>query len=304
MLFGLVLIVSCKSKKLIESVTSQKDVNYIPYYLKVYEADSLYLVKEYNKSYRILDSLFKKLKPLNTEQYKEYETYISCAFVLNKNINFKDTILKSIENYGSNSRYFKYDSLMNLAFKNAKISSFDIQRSTEIYRSKLNFKLRDSIQKMCKIDQDVRKKEFINHKNVKQIDSLNQIKLEYIFKRYGFPHEKLIGEFYIDSTDLNLGFIFLHTEREFRMNFLLPKILEKVKEGLAYPENYTQSYDRYFEDTTGKQFYGSYNLKREKQNIEFIDKKNLDSIRRSIGLPSLTYKRWRLKKKYGIDPYN
>jgi hypothetical protein len=303
---GFLVLISCKSKVIDKTnlFIETKEVNYIPYYLKVYEADSLYLIKEYGKSHKILDSLFRIFTPLNTEQYKEYETYISCAFALQKKINFKDSILKSIENYGSNARYIKYDSLMNLAFNNAEISSDNILRSTELYRSKLNLKLRDSIQEMCKIDQSIRSGQTSYNENIKKVDSLNQIKLKYIFNKYGYPHEKLIGEFSIDKIDVNLNAILLHTDRDFRLNFLLPKILTSVKMGQAYPENYAQPYDRYLEETTGNQLYGSYNLKREKQNTEFIDKKNLDSIRKSIGLPSRTYKKWRFKKKYGIDPNN
>ncbi len=117
-------------------------------------------------------------------------------------------------------------------------------------------------------------------------------------KKYGFPREKLIGEFYIDSTFTDLSVIFLHTNKEFRFNFLLPKILNAVKKGQIYPEFYSQSYDRFLEYTTGKQLYGSYNLTREKQETEFTDKENIDSLRKSIGLPSRTYKRWRFKIKY------
>ena len=69
------------------------------------------LVKNYDKCYHILDSLFVNFKPLNTEKYKEYETYISCAYVLNKKMDFKREFLKSIEFYGTNPRYIKYDSL-------------------------------------------------------------------------------------------------------------------------------------------------------------------------------------------------
>lgn len=297
--------VSCKSRKMnleTDLVKTQKEANYIPYFLKVYEADSLYLVKKYERSYAVLDSLFKKFKPLNTEQYKEYETYVSCAFVMNKQFKFKDSILKSIENYGSNSRYFKYDSLMNAAFKYSKITDEEILKSTQAYRRKLNFQLRDSIQEICKADQAVRVDATTNYINdkVKVVDSLIQSKLQHIFNRYGYPSEKLIGEFYIDSTDVSLQFVFLHTEKHFRMKFLLPKVLEAVKKGLAYPENYSQSYDRFLEITTDKQLYGSYNLTRAKQFVEYIDEKNIDSIRRSIGLPSRTYKKWRFKIKYGV----
>lgn len=298
-------IVSCNSRKINPETTLakiQKETNYIPYFLKVYEADSLYLVNNYQKNYAVLDSLFKKFKPLNTEQYKEYETYISCAFALDMKINYKDSILKSVENYGSNSRYFKYDSLMNTAFKYSNISNEEILRSTQIYRRKLNFQLRDSIQEICKADQAVRVDATTNYINdkVKVVDSLIQSKLQRIFNRYGYPSEKLIGEFYIDSTDVSLQFVFLHTEKDFRMKFLLPKVLDAVKKGLAYPENYSQSYDRFLEVTTDKQLYGSYNLKRNKEFVEYIDEKNIDSIRRSIGLPSRTYKKWRFKIKYEL----
>lgn len=299
---ALCFIASCRSKKATPEnyiVKVEKETNYIPYFLKVYEADSLYLVKDYQKSYVILESLFKKFKPLNTEQYKEYETYVACAYAINAKLKFKDTILKSIENYGSNSRYFKYDSVMNLAFKNSGITDGEILNATQTYRKKLNFTLRDSIQKMVEMDQVVRK-DVIDFDKMRVVDSINQIKLENILNKYGFPHEKLIGEFYLDSVFTDLGTIFLHTNKDFRSNILLPKILNAVKNGFTYPENYSQSYDRMLENTQGIQLYGSYTLTKNLKDIVLIDALKIDSIRSSIGLPSRTYKRWRFKIKYEL----
>lgn len=298
---GFILMISCKSKVINRSIPIDKNVeiNYIPYYLKVYEADSLYLVKEYEKSYLILDSLFKKYKPLNQEKFKEFETYISCAYVLNKKINLKDSILKSVENYGSNTRYFKYDSLMNLAYLKSKISDDESLKSTTKYLSKLNFPLRDTIKKICAVDQEIRNKNINYNDEIKKVDSLIQIKLIDIFTRNGYPGEKVIGEFYIDSTNVDLGAVFLHTNNEFRMNFLLPKILDAVKKGRAYPQMYTESMDRYlYENNNQKELYGSYS--RKKKNLKYPQK--IDSIRRSIGLPSMKYNNWRIKAKFGIDP--
>lgn len=299
--------ISCKTKiaeektKISKEKTTISDLNYIPYYLKVYEADSLYLINNYVRSYEILDSLFKKFKPLNLETYKEYETYISSAFVLNKKINYKDSILKSIENYGSNARYFKYDSLMNLAYINSKISKEESIRSTAIYLSKLNLPLRDTIKKMCAIDQEVRNKYTSYNNDIRRVDSSIQIKIKDIFTRHGYPDEKLIGEYYVDSTNVNLAAIFLHTNKEFRLNFLLPRILESVKRGRAYPQMYTESMDRYlYENQNQKELYGTY--MRKKKYFKYPQK--IDSIRRSIGLPSLTYNNWRMKTKFGIDPNN
>lgn len=303
----LLILISCKSKLTnnnFDKKMSDKEINYIPYYLKVYEADSLYLVKDYNRSYTILDSLFRKFKPLNLEKYKEYETYISCAFVLNKKFNIKDSILQSIEKYGSNTRYFKYDSLMNLAYKNSRISDEEAFKATKIYRNKINFQLRDSIRIICEEDQRYRQKSNLSYEEIHKIDSINELKLTKIFSKYNYPSERIIEEFYIDSTDINLRFVFLHTREEFRMNFLLPKILNAIKKGESYPGLYTESYDRYLERTTDKQLYGSYRLTREKKVVELINEIKIDSIRKSIGLPSISYNKWRLKKKYGIVSYD
>lgn len=303
LIIGLVSFFSCKTK-VVDANSLKKEINYIPYYLKVYEADSLYLVKNYKKSYEILDSLFQKYEPLNLENYKEYETYISCAYKLNKNLDYKKMILYSIEFLGTNTRYIKYDSLFNVAFKKINIPTDELEFHTQKYRAKLNLKLRDSIKELCSEDQKIRKNSNSHSEDIRKLDSINEIKLRKIFKSYDYPSEKLIGEFFIDSTNVNLRFVYLHTQHDFRINFLLPRVLHAVKIGKAYPEEYTESYDRYMEITTGKQLYGSYNLKRGKQFTEFVDIKRIDSIRKSIGLPHLKYNRWRFKKKYGIDPYN
>ncbi|MES2813141.1 MAG: hypothetical protein V4670_11775 [Bacteroidota bacterium] len=303
-LFILGSLISCKIKNVTETVVLKKETNYIPYYLKVYEADSLYLVKNYQKSYEILDNLFQKYEPLNLERYKEYETYISCAHKLNKNLDYKKMIVYSIEFLGTNTKYIKYDSLFNVAFKKTNIPTKELELHTQKYRSKLNLKLRDSIIEICSDDQKKRQNGNSNLEDIRKIDSINEIRLSKIFESYDYPSEKLIGEFFIDSTDVNLRFVFLHTKHDFRINFLLPKVLKAVKLGKAYPEDYAESYDRYMEITTGKQLYGSYNLRREKQFTEFVDIKKIDSIRKSIGLPHLKYNRWRFKMKYGIDPYN
>jgi hypothetical protein len=153
---------------------------------------------------------------------------------------------------------------------------------------------------MCQEDQRVRKNKKNYDKQMRMIDSVNQIKLKVIIDRYGYPHEKLIGEYYIDSTDVNLTTIFLHTDEDFRINYLLPKILIAVKLGKAYPELYSVSLDRYLESKTEKQLYGSYNLSRDRLYTAVTNLDKLDSIRKSIGLPSTTYMSWRRKIKYGF----
>ena len=57
---------SCKSNY---TRIGDKNANYITYYLKVYEADSLNLIGEYKSSNEILDSLFKKFEPINQQTF-------------------------------------------------------------------------------------------------------------------------------------------------------------------------------------------------------------------------------------------
>ena len=54
LLYVVSITISCKSNF---SKIGDVKSNYIPYYLKVYKADSLYLTKNYQQSYEILDSL-------------------------------------------------------------------------------------------------------------------------------------------------------------------------------------------------------------------------------------------------------
>ena len=75
----ILLLLSCKSKF---TSIGDENANYIPYYLKVYEADSLYLTKNYEQSYKILDRLFKNYEPINIETFNEYLNYIRLKLVL------------------------------------------------------------------------------------------------------------------------------------------------------------------------------------------------------------------------------
>jgi hypothetical protein len=99
---GLIVMISCKSKVLERNVAinEKAEVNYIPYYLKVNEADSLFLVGDYRKSHHILDSLFKKFEPLNQESYKEYFIYLTNKLVLNDFDKIDLILKKAIQVFG------------------------------------------------------------------------------------------------------------------------------------------------------------------------------------------------------------
>ena len=89
---------SCKSNY---TRIGDKNANYIPYYLKINEADSLFIVGNYKRSFEITDSLFKKFEPINLEGYSEYMTHISSAVASNNFDRLKKKIKKSFVCYGA-----------------------------------------------------------------------------------------------------------------------------------------------------------------------------------------------------------
>ncbi|UPT71848.1 MAG: hypothetical protein M0D53_05970 [Flavobacterium sp. JAD_PAG50586_2] len=113
-----IVIVSCKSQNQRELVGQpvKHDVNYIPYYLKVYEADSLYIIKEYSKSYSILDSLFKVYPPVNLNIYNEVLNYLQLKIILNKSVDDIE-LLKLISYYGYKKEFIVNDSILKSSKK-------------------------------------------------------------------------------------------------------------------------------------------------------------------------------------------
>lgn len=89
-----VILISCKSSY---THIGDKNANYIPYYLKVNEADSLFLVDEFDKSHKILDSLFQKYEPANTDNFYEYGTYLMSCVAVNDTIGIKKKMAYSFE---------------------------------------------------------------------------------------------------------------------------------------------------------------------------------------------------------------
>ncbi len=91
-----IILISCNSNKKLNAISSkenQKEVNYIPYYLKIYEAKELYESKEYEKSYNLLDSLFRYYQPIETPTVYEMDIYCELSKKLKK---YNNEILKSI----------------------------------------------------------------------------------------------------------------------------------------------------------------------------------------------------------------
>ena len=287
-IFLFLCLVSCKSS---HTKIGDKNVNYIPYYLKVYEADSLFIEKEYKDSYKILDSLHEAHGLINIKNYNEYLTYIKNKIVLKSTIN--DIEFIKIFSYGIPIEYVTNDSILSIHFnKKSNLYQKIYIEKREKFLSNINYKLRDKIVKMKYNDQLYRKNSgYQKNKHLQDsIDLTNQNELILIFEKYGFPNEKIIGDYDIDNSDVSITGILLHTKDSIRKDLFLPKILEFVKEGKADPLVYASLMDQLMLYNGQAQIYGTY------ENSETEIKVN--EKRRQIGLPVLGYEKWRAKKLY------
>jgi hypothetical protein len=285
---------SCKSTY---TRIGSKEANYIPYYLKVYEADSLYIVKDYKRSYKILDSLFKKFEPVNTHIYYEVINYMKLKVILNKRISRRETE-NWILNYGVTLSRLENDSILNLYYSKDEKLKKDYPKLREKFISSIHLDLREEIVKMIEQDQFYRKKDYQeNIDKQEEIDAKNAKRYIEIFNQYGYPSARVIGDYSIDKRMISEDAILLHTNDEERINYFLPKILEFIKKGEARPMIYANMYDQFYLYNGEKQYYGSYTNKVD------IPITEINRRRKTIGLPNYGYEKWRFKKLYPNEEF-
>jgi len=275
-------LVSCKSSY---TRIGDENANYIPYYLKVYEADSLFIVGDYERSYEILDSLFKKYEPIEIQGYYEYSSYVFSAVLSGKNKNLKKLAKKGYINNGNLHTQqvavlLKLDSINDvIGLGNKKIDKYK-----EIYNKNINWELRKKIDQMSEEDQAIRQGDNIDTNKLGVLASIHEKIIVDIFDEHGYPSTKKIG---FGNGDLRA--IFLHTDPvEYTPNYLLPKLKEYVIKGYEVPDVYGAVFNKwyYFEN---EEYYFT-------PNKENYNKKEMDSIRRAFGLPHLNYSNWKMKK--------
>lgn len=295
---GTGLFFSCKAKTVNKQGANVKELNYIPYYLKVYEADSLYITKNYQRSYEILDSLFQKYESLNMVNYYEVNRYYQMKILLKKKIKVED-FSKLISEYGLAKETLKKDSIFQIYYLKEKAffdANYDGLKGK--YLSSLNIDLRNEIREMSKQDQMYRNKDYrTNISKQNRIDSINSRKLVKIFNDFGYPNERVIGGFSIDSAFVDLTGLLLHTKDAERVDYFMPKILGFIKEGKARPIEYAYMKDQFHLYHGEDQYYGSYS------NETKIPLGDLNRRRKSIGLPNYGYEKWRLRQLYPNEEY-
>jgi hypothetical protein len=300
----IVVVISCKSAKPIESInkstiaTNYEKLNYINYFVKINEADSLYLVDDFKGSYEILDSIFKIYAPLNSDNYVEYGVYLNSAVMTGNLKNIEDKVRFAYLNFGNIQTHHKNGFEMYLAVnKIAKITDGEIKDLKLKYYNNLDLILRKKMLEMYKLDQEVRIHKKSDYE-MNKVDEMNRLQLNYIFEKYGFPTKKLIGSNNAydvpDNGSIYLNIFFMHQPDSIRSKYL-PILLEGLKKGYCEPQIYAIVYDRDLILKGKKQYYGTYLCANDEVcPVEFPNK--IDSIRKSIGLPHLKYYPWKIKQ--------
>lgn len=296
-IISIVVALSCSTQKV--SNTS-KEVNYIPYYLKVYEADSLYIVGNYQRSYEILDSLFKKYEPINFMGYNEYAIYVQSSYLINQKKGIAKKVEKLIAAYGYTKEWFTYDStsVLSKVYQTANISEENYQILRQRYLSSIDLELREQVVNMIENDQYYRRfydKEDIEIKRNETDSIIEQILIKW-FDKGIYPNMKKIGNGSVDEKrSLDIVVLLLHTKKDIRSSYFTPKIYEFVKKGECSPQTYAVIVDQlnyYQYKENDAMLYGEFNLR----NIDSTQYYKFNPKRNEIGLPTLEYTKWRIRK--------
>ncbi|OYU83228.1 MAG: hypothetical protein CFE24_12400 [Flavobacterium sp. BFFFF2] len=294
------ILLSCKTKFAIGK-PSAKDaqLDYTAYYLTMYKADSLFLINDFDGSYKLLDSLFKVYEPLDCDNYGEYGIYLYSAVMSNHTEDIDKKVRFGYKHFGGIQTHHKKSYEMYLEVnKAANISEEEISALKLAYHNSLNHKLRNKMIQMYQDDQNVR----LQNKGdeaMEIVDERNRIQLNAIFKEFGFPRKELIGSNNAydipNAAFITVGTFFLH-QPDSVQNKYLPILLQAAKKGYCEPDLYADLYDRMLLNKNQKQYYGTYTCP-DGILCEFSNPSKIDSIRASVGLPHHTFYPWKIKQQ-------
>lgn len=247
--------------------------NYIVYYNRVNEIDSIYrLANNPNLAVKEYRELFKEYDPKNQEWIEEYSTYISLADKYEEDFGGKKSLYKLIVLIAPyDKKYKKYLSL----FSKYGVDSIEVKQKITDWKKGVNRQLIDSFSIALARDQKGRPFDTIEvRRNIEK----NAHLFKWTFENIGFPSKDKIG------SGPMLTLISHMSESKTLYPYLETKILEYVKSGECPPLDYSMMIDGY-QFTPGKNTY--YGMGRT--FLKKIDSAAINRHRKNIGLPSLKH---------------
>ncbi len=266
-LLFLFITLSCRSK----------EVNYITYYNKVNEIDSIYrMAHKPQKAIRKYKRLFKKYKPKNQERIEEYATYIKLSDKFHKNFGGQKSLyrlLLLIAPYNN-----EYKSYLHL-FSKYGIDSLKVKYEIAEWKNNLNKQLIDSFSIAAVRDREGRPKNpEIVKKNIKKNSQL----LIWTFNKFGFPSLQKIGTIGNNNVFIAMPTFITHMNESEEYLYIKDKIYKYVKSGDCPPLDYALMVDNYNYINKENTIYG-FNFSTTKDSIQ------INRNRKTIGLPSLKH---------------
>ncbi|MDQ1096460.1 MULTISPECIES: hypothetical protein [Chryseobacterium] len=259
----LLIVTSCKRKPL----------NYITYYNRVNEIDSIYrFERDTLEAITQYKKLFEEYPPKNQERIKEFETYIMLSDQYHKDFGGKKTLYKLVPLIAPYEGDYK-DYLP--IFKKYGIDSVEVKKEIADWKKNLNKRLIDSFSIAMIRDQEKRHVDTaVQAKNVRKNAEL----LLWTFKNYGFPSVQKIGTMPMHSLLTHMN-----ESKKYYPTFKT-KLIEYVKSGDCPPLSYAMMFDSYHVNVEkGNTIYGYNGFN------SVMDSVQVNRNRKSIGLPSLKH---------------
>lgn len=287
----LLIFCSCKSKY---SRVGNKNSNYIPYFLMVYKADSLYHSKKYTVCKTELKKLFNCYEPINLTQYWEYEKYLKCLIIIDRKKKHKKEFEYLISNLGYKYDYIKKDSVLSIGLIGTNFSSIEINKLEKKYENSIDINLIDMLKKMEYNDQEIRNKSGLNHSEKTTLIKMVDLKNDSILKNYilknGFPNQKKINGY-------SLGLLFNHFSYNGSFDYYKENLPYFIKIGLCNPKAYASIIDRWYLINKGEPFYFvSWIDKLKEIESDSIKIKTINIERKKIGLPTVNQEKALLER--------
>jgi len=274
--FNYFLILILLSLIIISCNTREK--NYIIYYNKVNEIDSIYRIAQRPKlAIKKFRKLFKEFPPKNQERIEEFENYIYLSDKYQENFGGKKNLYKFITLIAPYRN--AYQEHLPL-FKKYGIDSLEAANKTDLWLRSREKVLMDSITTLFIRDQEGKRLDV----NISARNDLKNAKLmKWIFDNYGYPSLQKVGVFGKDDVFLPMSTFFSHMSASQDYPYFEKKLKRYLEMGECTPREYSTMVDRYhLQVLKDKMLYGSY------IGVDGIfDTLQVNRNRKSIGLPSL-----------------
>ena len=233
-IFLATIIISCMCKR-----------NYIIYYNRVYEINSLYSVeKDTLKALRKSRKLFRRYEPKNQERVDEFEKFITLSDKQHKNFGGKKSLYKLIPLVAPYWKYWKQETDLFKLYRKYGIDSLEVEQKVSDWKKSLNRQLVDSFSIAFIRDQQNRQHDSLRSKR-KGDDEKNTELLMWTFKDYGYPSMQKIGLYGNKEVFMPMGLLLNHMAESKQYDYFKIKLLDYIKSGELPPIDYMEMVDKH-----------------------------------------------------------